>query len=151
KIASTFTGTASAPSDTMLIMAAGSTAQDGHPDSNASIYLVGASGNVGINEPNPLAPLHVNGWADIVDSSTQVYFNWGSAAFGGPTPETNQTQVADAIFGHNAWCTESFISYNGTITASDARLKNIIGRSDSVKDLQTLEKIEVTDYTMKDV
>jgi hypothetical protein len=37
------------------------------------------------------------------------------------------------------------------IQASDARLKNVIGRSDSGKDLATLENIEVTDYTMKDV
>jgi hypothetical protein len=151
KIASTFTGTATAPSDTILITASGSTAQDGHPDANASIYLVGATGNVGINQPNPRAPLEVNGWSDIVDTATQVYFNWGSAAFGGPIPETNQSNVADAIFGHNVWCTESFVSFNGTIALSDARLKSIIGRSDSAKDLATLEKIEVTDYTMKDV
>jgi Chaperone of endosialidase len=151
KIASTFTGTATAPSDTILITASGSTAQDGHPAANASIYLVGATGNVGINQPNPRAPLEVNGWSDIVDTATQVYFNWGSAAFGGPIPETNQSNVADAIFGHNVWCTESFVSFNGTIALSDARLKSIIGRSDSAKDLATLEKIEVTDYTMKDV
>jgi Chaperone of endosialidase len=42
-------------------------------------------------------------------------------------------------------------SLNGTITASDVRLKNVIGRSDSAKDLETLKKIEITDYTMKDV
>jgi hypothetical protein len=151
KIASTFTGTATTPSDTMLITASGSTAQDGHPAANASIYLVGATGNVGINQPSPRAPLEVNGWSDIVDTATQVYFNWGSAAFGGPTLETNQSQVADAIFGHNVWSAESFISYTGTITLSDARLKNVLGRSDSAKDLATLENIEVTDYTMKDV
>jgi hypothetical protein len=37
------------------------------------------------------------------------------------------------------------------LTASDARLKNVIGQSDSAKDLETLEKIEITDYTVKDV
>jgi hypothetical protein len=151
QIANTFTGTATAPSDTMQIQASGTTAQDGHPAANASIYLVGATGNVGINQPNPRAPLEVNGWSDIVDTATQVFFNWGSAAFGGPASETNQSQVADAIFGHNVWSAESFISYTGSITLSDARLKNIIGRSDSAKDLATLKNIEVTDYTMKDV
>jgi hypothetical protein len=44
----------------------------------------------------------------------------------------------------------AIISYNGTINPSDARLKNIIGPSDSAKDLEILKKIEVTDYTMKD-
>jgi hypothetical protein len=151
QISNTFTGTATAPSDTMQILASGSSAQDGHPAANASIYLVGATGNVGINTSTPRAPLEVNGWSDIVDTSTVVYFNWGSAAFGGPTPLTNQSNFADAIFGHNAWCAESYFSYTGTITLSDARLKNVIGRSDSAKDLATLENIEVTDYTMKDV
>jgi Chaperone of endosialidase len=150
-IHNTFTGTASAPSDTMHIYASGSTVQGGHGDSNASIYLVGATGNIGINQPNPRAPLEVNGWSDIVDTATQVFFNFGSAAFGGPASVTNQSNVADAIFGHNVWCTESFVSYTGTITLSDARLKNILGRSDSAQDLATLENIEVTDYTMKDV
>jgi Chaperone of endosialidase len=150
-ISDTFTGTAAAPSDTVQIFARGSTAQDGHPNAAANIFLVGATGNVGINQSSPRAPLDVVGWSDIVDTATQVFFNWGSAAFGGPIPETNQAQVADAIFGHNVWCAESFISYTGTITLSDARLKNVIGRSDSGKDLATLENIEVTDYTMKDV
>ena len=82
-------------------------------------------------------------------TSASTYFNWGSVSFGSGATN-NQSNVADAIFGHNVWCIESFISYNGTITASDARLKNINGRSDGAKDLETLEKIEVTDYTMKD-
>jgi hypothetical protein len=151
QIANTFTGTAAAPSDTMRIMAVGSTVQDGHGDNTASIYLVGATGNIGINQPSPRAPLEVGGWSDIINTSTQVYFNAGTAGFGGPAPVTNQSNVADAIFGHNVWCTESFIAFSGTITLSDARLKNIIGRSDSAQDLATLEKIEVTDYTMKDV
>lgn len=39
---------------------------------------------------------------------------------------------------------------NGTITGSDARLKNIIGRSDSRKDLERLNHLEVTDFTYID-
>jgi hypothetical protein len=33
----------------------------------------------------------------------------------------------------------SIISLTGTVTASDARLKNIIGKSDGAKDLETLK------------
>jgi hypothetical protein len=33
---------------------------------------------------------------------------------------------------------------------SDSRIKNIAGRSDAAKDLDTLQKIEITDYTFKD-
>ncbi len=109
-------------------------------------------GTVGIGTTTPLAPLHVGSPTsnNIVNSGTQVYFNYNVQAFQGG-PVTDQTQIAAAIFDSTVWCTTSFVSYNGTITPSDARLKNIIGRSDSAKDLKTLEKIEVTDYTMKDV
>ena len=37
-----------------------------------------------------------------------------------------------------------------SLTPSDNRLKNIVGESDTAADLQTLNKIKVTNYTMKD-
>jgi hypothetical protein len=37
-----------------------------------------------------------------------------------------------------------------SLTPSDNRLKNIVGESDTAADLQTLNKIKITDYTMKD-
>lgn len=40
---------------------------------------------------------------------------------------------------------------NGFFAFSDARIKNILGRSDSSFDLRTLLGIEVTDYTYKDM
>jgi hypothetical protein len=68
---------------------------------------------------------------------------------------TNQTangaDVAAAIFDGKIFGATIVAFGNGTITASDARLKNILGRSDSAKDLETLNQIEITDYTMKDV
>ena len=59
--------------------------------------------------------------------------------------------TVSAYFAGNVIGGDQFMSYNGTLTASDARLKNIIGKSDAAKDLETLEKIEVTNYTMKDI
>jgi hypothetical protein len=46
----------------------------------------------------------------------------------------------------NIWCEATILSLNGTITGSDTRLKNIIGRSDSRKDLERLNQLEVTDF-----
>ena len=59
--------------------------------------------------------------------------------------------MAAAIFDGKIFGATIVAFGNGTITASDARLKNILGRSDSAKDLETLNQIEITDYTMKDV
>jgi Chaperone of endosialidase len=65
-------------------------------------------------------------------------------------PSNNEPNNASAIFASTIWVAGDVVSYSGTITPSDARLKNIIGPSDSAKDLEILKKIEVTDYTMKD-
>jgi Chaperone of endosialidase len=111
-------------------------------------------GNVGIGTATPIAPLHVGaiGTMHFASGSNVTYFNYNNSS--GLTVETlpsSSVQDASALFARNIWTNESICSANGTFTASDARLKNIVGRSDSAQDLEILEKIEVTDYTMKDV
>ena len=61
---------------------------------------------------------------------------------------TLETATISGIF-EGKICANTIAAYGG-VYPSDARLKNIVGRSDSAKDLATLEKIEITDYTMKD-
>jgi Chaperone of endosialidase len=120
-----------------------------------NVLTLSATNEVGIGTTTPVAPLDVATSADFnfKTSSNVTYFNYNNNNTTGFSVivDSPGLQAASAVFASNVWSGSSFASFNGTITASDARLKNVIGRSDSAKDLETLEKIEVTDYTMKDV
>jgi hypothetical protein len=120
-----------------------------------NVLTLAANNNVGINTTTPFAPLHVAATADFNFQTTAAgtYFNFLNNNKTGFTVVTFPVgaQPASAIFANDIWTNGSLVSTSGAFTASDARLKNIIGRSDSAKDLEILEKIEVTDYAMKDV
>ena len=123
--------------------------------SGATHMYIDPLGNVGINigTTTPLAPLEVGGTSTTVSETnvTQTFFSFGSGTTLTHSTGITGTNTASAVFHDNVWSSGAFVSYNGAVTASDARLKNVIGHSDSAKDLETLKQIEITDYTMKDV
>ncbi len=122
--------------------------------SGATHMYIDPLGNVGINTgtTTPLAPLEVAGSKGVIETNvTQTFFSFGSVSSLTHNTGVNGTNTASAIFLDNVWSNSAFVSFNGSLTASDARLKNVIGQSDSAKDLETLKQIEITDYTMKDV
>jgi hypothetical protein len=107
------------------------------------------SGFLGIGTTDPLAPLDVATGTGITANVTASFFGYTSTVFSHGS--LSGGNGASAIFAADVWCNSDFVAYGGgTITASDARLKNIIGRSDSAEDLDVLKKIEITDYTLKD-
>jgi hypothetical protein len=63
---------------------------------------------------------------------------------------TNANQ-SPSILAEAAILTKGFfIALNGTVTTSDSRFKNVIGVSDSAKDLGLLNQIQITDYSYID-
>lgn len=105
------------------------------------------NGNVGIDIASPLAPLHVGLSKTINSSLPYLYFNIQSGAL---TPAAAGAQPISIYAAGSIVSGNGFLSTNGVITSSDARIKDVIGRSNSRQDLATLRTIEITDYALKD-
>jgi hypothetical protein len=107
-------------------------------------------GNVGINTSTPRAPL------DVVDNVTVAtpgvnggfaYFTLGQSNFQLVDAEggvISSTVPNVSIYASNRILATEFDAY------SDARIKTITDISNSWKDLETLNALHITDYTMKD-
>ncbi len=108
------------------------------------------AGRVGINTTTPRAPF------DVVDNVTVAtpgsnggfaYFTLGNSNFNLVDAEggvVSSTVPNVSIYASNRILATEFDAY------SDARIKNIIGVSNTTKDLQTINTLRITNYTMKD-
>jgi hypothetical protein len=106
-------------------------------------------GRVGINTDNPRAPLDI---ADVIAIPNAVYSYVNFL-----TGESSNSGGNDGVAGFCFSCTGqiSIIADNAVYAKefdafSDARIKDIIGETNSTQDLETLNALQITDYTMKD-
>jgi hypothetical protein len=102
------------------------------------------NGRVGINTSTPRAPLDV---VNSVAPNTALYYAYFRLDYINPV-------VSEGV-ANNYLPNESIIASNGILASefnafSDARIKDIIGVSNTAKDLQTINYIKITDYKFKD-
>ena len=117
---------------------------------------VNNNGTVGIGLPGleatgtqVLATLHVGGpKVGMLASGARSYFYGGSNL--AVDSISGADQSSSILAESNIFTKSFFIALNGTVTTSDSRFKNVIGVSDSAKDLGLLNEIEITDYSYID-
>jgi len=105
------------------------------------------AGRVGINTNTPRAPLDVASVFSPNNPNPQAYYSYlnlfsgnngvGTAALIYVVPDVS-------IISDGRVLATEFNAY------SDARIKNITGKSNTAKDLETINYIAITDYNMKD-
>jgi len=108
---------------------------------NGSSYLTG--GSLGIGTTNPEAPLHVTYSSGTFGLVSRAYFNQPS----GPSIIQDFTTTS----GISIRADGNILAGSGAfIATSDRRIKDIIARTDSKKDLNNLLQIEIMDYKFID-
>lgn len=117
--------------------------------STKDIYIMpnNGDGHVGINTNTPTYPLEIEATTAFgTGNLPAAYYGLGFTGSGQPSPSTSGTssETTIALYTNNTICAGSFYA------VSDRRIKNIIGSSNTASDLETLNKIRITDYTMKD-
>ncbi|PHN02563.1 tail fiber domain-containing protein [Flavilitoribacter nigricans] len=115
-------------------------------DNKQRLLVDGSTGHVGIGIFTPLspqAPFHV-AQASYTNSGTDIrFFNHASTTLNSIPNWQGQTAI---LAWGNICATGAFIA-GQSFSFSDARIKNIIGRSDGAADLDRLNQIEITRYT----
>ena len=164
-------GSSSFDRDLFLGYRAGTNTSKIHLYGGDSELMTVTEKGVGIGNANPQVPLHVvrsgydwvqtqdayNGYRIGSDTSFGVFLgvNGGSAnpdgadARNGDNATINYGSFAAIFDGHIAAKDKVWIG-NSISYASDRRAKSIVGLSQGAKDLETITKLRVTDYTWID-
>jgi hypothetical protein len=122
--------------------------------SNTDITLLptNGTGRVGINTISPRAPLDVVGITDVPGVPPYLgdyaYLALGYSNF--TTPIANVGGVTKSYYGGISIFAGGRIAAEEFDAFSDSRIKNISGISNGTKDIETINGLRITNYTMKD-
>jgi hypothetical protein len=110
-----------------------------YSNTNIALMPVNGQGGVGINTTAPSFPLEVDGYI-ASGVAGYSYFQFQSGL-----QNCNACVANVSIFAGQQVMALEFDAL------SDARIKDVVGLSDSARDLATIDAIQITDYTLKDV
>lgn len=105
---------------------------------NATRMIMKNNGYIGIGTTSPAVPLDVEAFAYVAGLSGGWLFNSGAT---GAYNNFNEYVSIKAQY---------YVEAFGFVAVSDRRIKDIVGLSDTQKDLAQIEKLRVTDYEMKE-
>jgi len=118
---------------------AGVTALPGSPATWTTDLYVGSTGNVGIGTTAPAYPL------DVQSTVSNTFTGYGYLNAAGNTGYASGTSsFAISIRASGRILASEFNAF------SDARLKHIVGHSSPAADLALLNRLRITDYSMRD-
>jgi hypothetical protein len=121
------------------------------PEAQLDVRGVANFERVGIGTNNPLTMLHVNGASGTTTSGNMNYFSHSNG--------TTLSEINGETWGANGisiWASDSImtktwiISHNGTISASDHRIKKDIIDVNDASALETLRLLKPKKYSYKD-
>jgi hypothetical protein len=110
-----------------------------------------SNGRVGINTLTPRAPLDVATKANVLPALNSFYTDINEFSYGASDIGFKRYESSSGTYVPNVSIVTSGSIYAFTFDVySDSRIKNVTGVSNSANDLETINALKITDYTMKD-
>jgi hypothetical protein len=118
---------------------------------NITLKPTFGNGRVGINTLTPRAPLDVATTSNVLPALNDFFTGINEFSYGASDIGFTRYNTPSGVYVPNVSILTTGSVYSSSFDVySDSRIKNSLGISNSSKDLQTINALKITDYTMKD-